>query len=78
MHPLAGEGGDPLLRPLLGPVAIALEPEGAELLGAVGAKAGVHGIEVAALLLARQLHKGSEGSVWIDAVTSAGNSAKGF
>jgi len=58
----------PLLQPLLGPVAIAMEPEGAELLGAVSAKAGEHGIEALAVLLPRQGHQGSEGRGWIELV----------
>jgi len=56
----------PLLQPLLGAVAIAMEPEGAELLGAVSAKAGEHGIEALAVLLPRQGHQGSEGRGWIE------------
>lgn len=38
-----------------------MAPQGAELLGAGGAKAGEHGANVEVVLLPRQLDQGSEG-----------------
>ncbi len=57
-----------MLQPLLGPVVITMEPEDAEFLGAVSAKAGEHGVEALVVLLPRKLHQGSEDSGWIELV----------
>ena len=67
-YPANGECGNPFLELPLGPVAIAMEPQDAEHLGAVSAKSGEHGIEVLAVVLPRQLHQGSEGRGWFELV----------
>ena len=45
-----------------------LEPQSAELLGSVGAKADEHGVKVAAVLLSRQPHRCIKGRGWIELV----------
>ena len=50
---------------------IAMEPEGAELLGAVSAKAGEHGIEALAVLLPPSCIRAARavaGSSWCDSI----------
>jgi hypothetical protein len=52
------QGMAPLLEPLLRPVAIAAHPQRRQFRWAVAAKAREHGIEVASVLLPRQVHQG--------------------